>query len=209
MKEFSKPSFGGGNRGGDRGGSRGGFGGGARGGFGGGRGGDRGGSRGGSFGPREMFTAKCDECGKSCELPFRPTGDKPVYCSDCFSAKGGNDRGDRGGDRGGSRGGFGGSRGGFGGSRGGDRPAFKPMVDNGATETLKNQIDAINKKIDALTNIVSGLAGTDTKSAKTSKVADKPESKKESKVAPKVAKVVAKKAAPKAVKKAVKKTSKK
>ncbi len=36
-------------------------------------------------GEKKMFTAICDKCGRSCEVPFRPTGDKPVYCSDCFS----------------------------------------------------------------------------------------------------------------------------
>jgi CxxC-x17-CxxC domain-containing protein len=40
-------------------------------------------------GPREMFEAVCDECGKSCEVPFRPSEDKPIYCADCFERKGG------------------------------------------------------------------------------------------------------------------------
>ncbi len=34
--------------------------------------------------PRQMFPAKCAECGKDTEVPFEPRGDKPVYCSDCF-----------------------------------------------------------------------------------------------------------------------------
>ncbi len=29
-------------------------------------------------------TVTCDSCKKKCEVPFKPTGDKPVYCSDCF-----------------------------------------------------------------------------------------------------------------------------
>ena len=33
---------------------------------------------------RQMYSATCSECGKSCEVPFRPTGDKPVYCNECF-----------------------------------------------------------------------------------------------------------------------------
>ncbi len=37
-----------------------------------------------SFGEKKMFAAVCDKCGKACEVPFRPTGDKPVFCSDCF-----------------------------------------------------------------------------------------------------------------------------
>lgn len=31
-----------------------------------------------------MHKAICSECGASCELPFRPTGDRPVFCSECF-----------------------------------------------------------------------------------------------------------------------------
>ncbi len=34
--------------------------------------------------PREMFEAVCADCGKSAQVPFRPSGMKPVYCSDCF-----------------------------------------------------------------------------------------------------------------------------
>ena len=34
--------------------------------------------------PAELFPAVCAECRKKCEVPFRPTGDKPVYCRDCF-----------------------------------------------------------------------------------------------------------------------------
>ena len=33
---------------------------------------------------RQMFPAVCAECGKECEVPFEPRGDKPVYCSDCY-----------------------------------------------------------------------------------------------------------------------------
>lgn len=35
-------------------------------------------------GRQEMFRATCAECGDSCEVPFKPTWEKPVYCSDCF-----------------------------------------------------------------------------------------------------------------------------
>ena len=33
---------------------------------------------------REMFPAKCAECGKDTQVPFQPRGDRPVYCSDCY-----------------------------------------------------------------------------------------------------------------------------
>ena len=34
--------------------------------------------------PLEMHDVTCDKCKKQCQVPFRPSGDKPVYCSDCF-----------------------------------------------------------------------------------------------------------------------------
>jgi CxxC-x17-CxxC domain-containing protein len=36
-----------------------------------------------------MHQAVCSKCGKDCEVPFRPSGDKPVLCRDCFRAEGG------------------------------------------------------------------------------------------------------------------------
>lgn len=39
-------------------------------------------------GPKQMHHATCSECGQDCEVPFRPTGDRPVYCSNCFKSKG-------------------------------------------------------------------------------------------------------------------------
>jgi CxxC-x17-CxxC domain-containing protein len=38
-------------------------------------------------GAREMHPAVCAQCGKDTEVPFRPSGDRPVYCSDCFSKR--------------------------------------------------------------------------------------------------------------------------
>ena len=35
----------------------------------------------------EMHKATCANCGKTCEVPFRPNGEKPVYCNDCFGSK--------------------------------------------------------------------------------------------------------------------------
>lgn len=51
-------------------------------------GGDRGGDR-------EMHSAVCSNCGKNCEVPFEPTGSKPVYCFDCFKKMGGGGRDSR------------------------------------------------------------------------------------------------------------------
>src|SRR3989338_62269 len=82
-------SFGSDKRGGgfDRG--RGGFSGGNRPSFGGGNRPSYGGNR-SSFGDdrkSEVFKATCADCQKQCEVPFRPSGDRPVFCSDCFGEK--------------------------------------------------------------------------------------------------------------------------
>lgn len=46
----------------------------------------RGGNRGfrPSFGPREMHKAICADCKQECEVPFKPTEGKPVYCKECY-----------------------------------------------------------------------------------------------------------------------------
>jgi CxxC-x17-CxxC domain-containing protein len=36
---------------------------------------------------REMYDAVCASCGKPTKVPFQPRGDRPVYCSDCFSKR--------------------------------------------------------------------------------------------------------------------------
>ena len=40
---------------------------------------------------KEMYEAICECCGKNTRIPFKPKGDKPVYCLDCFKAKRKND----------------------------------------------------------------------------------------------------------------------
>ncbi len=61
-------------------------------------GGDRGfsGNRGGFSGRDnnrgrrdvEMTKVTCSTCGEECEVPFKPTSSKPVYCDKCFAKKG-------------------------------------------------------------------------------------------------------------------------
>ena len=36
---------------------------------------------------KEYFTAVCSQCGGEAKLPFRPTTDRPVFCSACFEAR--------------------------------------------------------------------------------------------------------------------------
>jgi CxxC-x17-CxxC domain-containing protein len=55
----------------------------------------------GNFGEREMHKAICADCGKECEVPFKPTEGRPVYCRECFQKhrKPRSGRGGRGGFR--------------------------------------------------------------------------------------------------------------
>lgn len=88
---------------------------GGRGGFGGDR--DR--------GPVTMHQAICAQCGKSCEVPFKPTSGRPVYCNDCFGGKKET-----------------------GGNRGGDR--FESNAGKGGDYDLKRQLEILNSKMDRL-----------------------------------------------------------
>lgn len=38
-------------------------------------------------GPREMHKATCADCGKECEVPFKPTEGRPVYCRECYAKR--------------------------------------------------------------------------------------------------------------------------
>ncbi len=33
---------------------------------------------------RELYTVTCGNCGVETQVPFQPTGSRPVYCRDCF-----------------------------------------------------------------------------------------------------------------------------
>ncbi len=43
-------------------------------------------TRGRSSSSREMFEAICAQCNVATTLPFKPRGDRPVYCRDCYAA---------------------------------------------------------------------------------------------------------------------------
>jgi len=139
------------------------------GGFRGGNGG--GGFRGGNSGGRgdvTMHKATCDECHKSCEVPFRPSGDKPVYCSDCFSGK--RDEGDRGGDRGPRRD--------FN-DRGPKRdfsskPAqsFSKPVSVPQNDGMAKQLSEMNSKLDRLISAIEKISGPKMESKSNLKVVE-------------------------------------
>jgi CxxC-x17-CxxC domain-containing protein len=43
-------------------------------------------SRAQSGSAREMFDVICAQCGVETTVPFRPRGDRPIYCRTCFTA---------------------------------------------------------------------------------------------------------------------------
>ena len=36
---------------------------------------------------RQLYSVKCASCGKQTEVPFKPSGGRPVYCRDCYMQK--------------------------------------------------------------------------------------------------------------------------
>ncbi|MFH1800609.1 MAG: CxxC-x17-CxxC domain-containing protein [Candidatus Omnitrophota bacterium] len=36
---------------------------------------------------RILYQAVCADCCKRCEVPFKPSGDRPVYCPECFAIR--------------------------------------------------------------------------------------------------------------------------
>jgi len=49
-------------------------------------------SRGGYGSSRMLYPAVCAQCGTHTQVPFSPRGDKPVYCSQCYSNMGARSR---------------------------------------------------------------------------------------------------------------------
>ncbi|MEK7620172.1 MAG: CxxC-x17-CxxC domain-containing protein [Patescibacteria group bacterium] len=151
---FGQGNYGGGNRrtGNSYGGGGGSYGGGGRGGFGGGNRGGFGGGGGGGF-TKPSFPARCNECGNSCTVPFKPNGSKPVLCRDCF----------RGSDNGGESRSFD-HKPSFGGGfndrndRFEDRPRA-PRATGPAPvgPSLKSEIQAINRKLDQILAILNDV----------------------------------------------------
>ena len=99
---------------------------------------------------RQMFKTTCSNCSKECEVPFQPSGRKPVYCNDCFRTMGGSD-----------------SR------RTDDRSSRRSNFDNGGRGSsqpqYREQFEMLNVKLDKILKLLSSDA-----SQKQSKKAQKP-----------------------------------
>jgi len=128
---------------------------------------------------RTMYSAVCDECGNSCQVPFQPTSGKPIYCDNCFS-KNKNRGGNRDGGRNDRR--FHDNRG-FNSNRGSDN-----------NNQFKTQLDSLNIKLDQILSILKTTSQVGNDKVKPARAKT---------IKPKV------KAVKKIVKKTVKKTVKK
>lgn len=89
----------------------------------------------------DMHTAVCDQCREECQVPFKPTGDRPVFCNKCFKKpgeKGGDygkkDYGERSFDR-------------------IDRPAANTA--SGNPDQYRKQFDVLNAKLDKIIKLLT------------------------------------------------------
>lgn len=109
--------------------------------------------------PVTMHKAVCASCGKTCDIPFKPTGDKPVYCRDCFAGRMamGGDRSKRRDPR---KNGYANRDSGFGNRENFSRDNFsKDNFSNSknSNDDLKRQINLLNDKVDKLAYSLSKL----------------------------------------------------
>jgi CxxC-x17-CxxC domain-containing protein len=130
-----------------------------------------------------MFSATCAECGKPCEVPFRPTGDKPVFCSYCFGKNRANE-----------------SAGGRdGGKTFAPRQDFQKkdfgsqssrsdlnVLNVGQTADLKKQIETLSAKVDVLIAMITNGANIPAKVPTAEKTTEKAPEKTEIKAQKKV-----------------------
>jgi CxxC-x17-CxxC domain-containing protein len=82
---------------------------------------------------QEMHNVTCDKCKKECQVPFKPSGNKPVLCSDCFrnnsDSRSNNPRNNN--------------------SRNQDRPSQSGIS--------KEQFETLNKKLDKILSVLEDL----------------------------------------------------
>lgn len=103
---------------------------------------------GGGYGSRDsgkqMFKAICAECGETAEVPFRPSGGKPVLCKRCFQS---DERAPRARSE----------RGGYGKSK------FPPkrQFDGGSRDRdqVEKRLGEMNAKLDLIIREIEGLKG--------------------------------------------------
>lgn len=89
-----------------------------------------------NFDRPRMHPAVCSSCGKDCEVPFMPTGNKPVYCSNCYSKS--NDRYSEGGSN-------------------SQRQSSAPAVVGLNREELEREFERLNVKLNEIQRLLTSL----------------------------------------------------
>jgi CxxC-x17-CxxC domain-containing protein len=92
----------------------------------------------------ELFKATCSVCGKACEVPFRPSPGKPVYCKECFGSTEG-----RYGDREAKQS--------FAAKRQVPESTHTSSMSVGGVDALTTELKAVNQKLERLIRAVEGL----------------------------------------------------
>jgi CxxC-x17-CxxC domain-containing protein len=104
------------------------------------------GSEAGRRGPereKQMHSATCHKCGAECQVPFKPSAGKPVYCRNCYQAMEGPDNA-----RPPRRGSF-------------SRPGFDRHERSGGpagenNSGIQKELDRINVKLDKILRALEG-----------------------------------------------------
>lgn len=91
-----------------------------------------------------MHKAICEACGKQCEVPFKPNGSKPVFCSMCFQRDEGTDYKRSNG-------------GGSGRSTMGEKRSYgsESKYEDRKTDNVSEQFRIVNAKLDAILKALS------------------------------------------------------
>ena len=101
---------------------------------------------------KRMHQATCSKCGNDCEVPFRPSGTKPVFCSKCFQN-----------------------------NRNSDPRRYEERNTSGNTEgQYKKQFESLNWKLDKILKILTpAVSPTVAQEVKIEKEVLKPKKKKQ------------------------------
>ena len=89
-----------------------------------------------NFEDRQMFEAICADCGKGCQVPFRPSGEKPVFCRDCFGMK---------------------KEGGFGAGKPGPSMGNKGNFEPRKPDRTSEQLEKMNAKLERMLKLLEAL----------------------------------------------------
>ena len=83
----------------------------------------------------QLTSVVCAKCGKDCEIPFKPTSNRPVYCRSCFKQTGPSEsRNDS----------------------GNSRPRYdeRPAPQNNGPGPSSKQLEEINRKLDKIIEVL-------------------------------------------------------